>query len=129
MENNAYELYMTGKQAVKHVTELKRNPELEKVYICYHANITHVVRTEVSDSGCPRDDTYSDSGYTVPSVSLELTWKQFLKFCEEADSFSKAKQERFEDIGADTTTSEHGTGIKIYTSISEHYPHAMVWVG
>tara|TARA_R100000781_G_scaffold110609_1_gene76180 strand:- start:59 stop:448 length:390 start_codon:yes stop_codon:yes gene_type:complete len=128
MKNNKYELIMTGKQAVKHVTELKRNPDLDKVYICHHATLTHLMRTEVSDSGLPRDDTYADDGWTIPGVSLELTWKQFLAFCDESDRFSELKKKRFEEVGYDNSSAEFGTGIRIGVSVNEEFRHAMVWV-
>ena len=121
-------LTMTGEQALKHVSALKRNPKYGKVYIRYTAYVTHVERKEVGETGEAIDDVYGGNEFTVPSVSIKLTWKQFVDFCREADEFSKLKQERFDEVGDDDSSAEFGTGLTIGTSYNPDYHYAIVTV-
>ena len=121
-------LTMTGEQALKHVTALKRNPKLLKVYIKYTAFMTHVERKEIGETGEAIDDVYGGKEFSIPSVSIDLTWKQFVEFCEEADRFSKLKQERFDEVGDDDSSAEFGTGVSIGTSYNLDYHYAIVTV-
>ena len=119
-------LTMTGEQAIKHVSALKRNPKYRKVHINFMSLVTYVERAEVGETA--EESVYGGNEFTTLGPTLKLTWKQFVDFCREADEFSAIKQKRFEEVGRDDTSAEFGTGLTIGTTYSEDYGFATVTV-
>ena len=122
-------LNMTGEQAMKHVTNLKRNSnKYGKVYIKLMPLVTYVERKEVGETGEAIDDVYGGNEFTTLGPTIDLTWKQFVSFCIQADEFSAIKQKRFEEVGRDNSSAEFGTGLTIGTRYSEDYGFVTVTV-
>jgi len=119
-------LTMTGEQALEHVTALKRNPKYRKVHINFMPLVTYVELAEVGETA--EESVYGGNEFTTLGPTLSLTWKQFVSFCIQADEFSAIKQKRFEEVGRDTTSAEHGTGLTLSTMYAEDYGFATVTV-
>ena len=123
-ENSEY-WTMTGTEAKAHVQKLKNNPsKYGSVTITMHLACRHVEKAE--DNGNFEEDTYGGKEWGMHTSSIELRWKDFLNVCEEADNFSALKQGRFEEVGADNTSAEHGTGITVHTLTNEYYRYTTV---
>ena len=126
-----FDYYLTGTQARKLVQGLKNNPaKYGKVSLRVRTAVHHTIREEVGDTGSFKDDTYSERVYPFSAAGLvNLSWKDFLATCKDADVFSARKQERFAEEGEASNTSEHGTGIKVtYTSCPD-YGFTIVYLG
>ena len=125
-----FDYYLTGTQARKLVQGLKNNPaKYGKVKISVRTAVYHYGRAEVSNSGAFEDDTYKDTYYMSSAAGLvNLSWKDFLATCKDADEFSARKQELFAEKGEASNTEKHGTGINIRYSTSE-YGSTFVVVG
>tara|TARA_R110000824_G_scaffold181535_1_gene362367 strand:+ start:386 stop:778 length:393 start_codon:yes stop_codon:yes gene_type:complete len=118
---------MTGTEARAYVQGLKNNPmKYGTVTINMYLACRHVEKTE--DNGKYEEDTYGSSEWEMNTSSIELRWKDFLAVCKEADSFSAIKQERFKEVGDDTTSAELGTGISISARTNEYFRYTTVWV-
>ena len=117
-----FDYYLTGTQARKLVQGLKNNPaKYGKVSISVRTAVYHYGRAEVSNSGAFEDDTYKDTYYMASAAGLvNLSWKDFLATCKDADEFSATKQELFAKEGEASNTEKHGTGINIRYSTSEY---------
>ena len=127
MENtiNRESWTMTGTEAKAHVQKLKNNPsKYGSGTIRMYLSCRHVEKTE--DNGCYEEDTYGGNEWGMNTSSIELRWKDFLAVCDEADNFSALKQGRFEEVGADNTSAELGTGISVYTLTNEYYRYTTV---
>jgi len=117
-----FDYYLTGTQARKLVQGLKNNPaKYGKVSLNVRTAVYHYGRAEVSNSGAFEDDTYKDTYYMASAAGLvNLSWKDFLATCKDADEFSARKQELFAEKGEASNTEKHGTGINIRYSTSEY---------
>jgi len=118
---------MTGTEAKAHVQKLKNNPsKYGSVTIKMYLACNHVEKIE--DEGKYEEDTYGGSEWGMNTTSIELRWKDFLNVCAEADTFSKLKKARFEEVGRDDTSAEHGTGITLRTHHNSNFNYTMVLI-
>jgi len=125
-DNNEY-WTMTGTEAKAHVQKLKNNPsKYGSVSIRMFLSCRHIEKTE--DNGYFEKDTYGGKEWEMNTTSIELRWKDFLSVCQEANNFSALKQGRFEEVGDDNSSAEHGTGVTLRTYTKEDYGYTIVWI-
>ena len=126
-----FDYYLTGTQARKLVQGLKNNPaKYGKVSISVRTAVYHYGRAEVGDTGSFKDDTYKDTYYMASAAGLvNLSWKDFLATCKDADEFSARKQELFAEKGEADNTEKHGTGINVQYHFCPDYGFTNVYLG
>ena len=126
-----FDYYLTGTQARKLVQGLKNNPaKYGKVKISVRTAVYHYGRAEVSNSGAFEDDTYKDTYYMSSAAGLvNLSWKDFLATCKDADDFSVLKHKSFLENGEADNTEKHGTGINVQYRFMPEYGFTSVIVG
>jgi len=126
-----FDYYLTGTQARKVVQGLKNNPaKYGKVSISVRTAVYQYARTEVGDTGSFKDDTYKDTYYMSSAAGIiNLSWKDFLATCKDADEFSAMKQELFVKEGEASNTEKHGTGINVQYRFCPDYGFTSVFIG